>query len=82
MSFPPDDNNPDVPIVTMKANASNIQVGDEVTFTTTSTILSKKADFEATRYFKFDFDGDGIYDRTTNQDTVSYIYTKPSPEKK
>lgn len=82
VSFPPDDNNPDVPIVSAKASITNIQVGDEVVFTTTSSILSKKQDFETTRYFKYDFDGDGIYDLTTNKDTVKHTYTKPSTDKR
>lgn len=82
VSFPPDNNSPDVPIVSLKASASNVQVGEEITFTTVSSVLSKKPDFETTRYFKYDFDGDGIYDLTTNKDTVKYTYTKPNPDKR
>lgn len=80
VSFPPDNNNPDIPIASLRASATNIQVGDEVTFTTTASLLSRKEDFEATRYFKYDFTGDGIYDLTTNRATVTHTYTTPSPD--
>jgi PKD repeat protein len=80
VAFPPDNNNPDIPIATLQASQTNIQVWDTITFTTTSSILSRKSDFEATRYFKYDFNGDGTYDLTTNKAVVSYTYTEPSPE--
>jgi hypothetical protein len=72
--FPPGENNLDVPIVTLKTSAPQVKVGDEITFTTEAHILSQKPDFEGTRYFKYDFDGDGNYDLTSKQNTVQYHY--------
>jgi PKD repeat protein len=80
VAFPPDNNNPDIPIATLLASQTNIQVWDIITFTANASILSRKADFEATRYFKYDFNWDGIYDLTTNKAVVQYTYTEPSPE--
>jgi hypothetical protein len=64
----------DVPIVSLKTSAYQVKVGDEVTFTTDSRILSQKPDFAATRYFKYDFDGDGSYDLTSKQPVITHRY--------
>jgi len=72
--FPPGENNLDVPIVTLKTNSFQAKVWDPVTFSTDARILSQKPDFDATRYFKYDFDGDWIYDLTTKQSEVSHVF--------
>ena len=72
--FPPGENSLDVPIVTLKTNTYQAKVGDEVTFTTDARILSNKPDFATSRYFKYDFDGDGVYDLTSKQAAVTYRY--------
>lgn len=70
----------DIPIVTLKSNQSNVKIGETVTFTTNSRLLSSRDDFIGTRIFKYDFDGDGIDDLTTKLDEVTYTYTTPSPD--
>lgn len=72
--FPPGENNLDVPIITLTSNQWYVKVGEEITFTTQSEILSKRPDFASTRYFKYDFDGDGEYDLTTKKESVTHIY--------
>ncbi len=67
----------DVPIVTLAASKTNVAVGDEVTFTTTTRILSNRPDFTAQRIIRYDFDGDGTWDLTTKDTTVTHTYTKP-----
>ncbi|USN55870.1 MAG: hypothetical protein H6765_04825 [Candidatus Peribacteria bacterium] len=63
--------------MTLKAEPINAKVGDAVTFNAQSNILSNKPDFEATRYFKYDFDGDGEVDLTTKKDTVEFAFSEP-----
>lgn len=79
--FPPGDGNFDVPVVTFKTNATTVKVGQEVTFTAQANILSNKSDFVSTRYFKYDFEGDGKMDLTTKQDVVTYAYALPGEYK-
>jgi len=70
----------DVPIVTLKTSQTNIKVGETVTFTTNSRLLSSRDDFIGNRVFKYDFDGDGVDDLTTKMEEVTHTYTNPSPE--
>lgn len=70
----------DIPIVTLKTDAINTKIGEEVTFTVNSKILSNRPDFKANRIIKYDFDGDGVDDLTTKDDVVKFIYTTPSEE--
>jgi hypothetical protein len=77
--FPPDTKQPDIPIVTLKTDKINAEVGDEITFDIISKIISDRSDFEKERTIQIDFDGDGEYDLTTKNDRVKYVYTKPSP---
>lgn len=72
----------DIPIVTLKVDNTIAKVWENITFTVDSKILSDKSDFKANRVFKYDFDGDGIYDLTTKDATVKYAYTKASPDNK
>lgn len=72
----------DIPLVTIKSDAVSTKVGEEVTFTVSSKILSNRSDFKANRIIKYDFDGDGIDDLTTKDDIIKYIYTNPSPDGK
>lgn len=67
----------DVPLVTLAVDKTTVVVGDEVTFTTTTRILSNRPDFSSQRILRYDFDGDGMRDLTTKDTTVKHIYTKP-----
>lgn len=79
--IPPNgDKNMDIPIVTLAVDKINVAVGDTVTFTTKARILSGRPDFDAKKTVQYDFDGDGVRDRTTKDDSVTYQYTKAFPE--
>lgn len=78
--FPPDTNRPDIPLVTLKVDKTNVEVGEEITFDIISRVLSEKPDFIQERVIQIDFDGDGEYDLTTKTDRIKYIYTKPNAE--
>lgn len=75
--FPPDTKNPDIPMVSLKSDRVNANVGDEITFTVNAEILSKRSDFKWSRIIKYDFDGDWSYDLTTKKDRVTHIYKEP-----
>ena len=75
--FFPDNGGIDVPIVTLKVDKSNTQVGQEVTFDVSAKLLSDKSDFVQNRTIKYDFDGDGFYDLTTKDDHVTHVYSEP-----
>jgi PKD repeat protein len=72
------DNNMDVPIVTLTANKTETGIWswEEVTFTTKTKVLSNRPDFDAKKVLRYDFDGDGVWDMTTKDSIVKYIYTK------
>ena len=80
--FPPNGKQPDIPIVTLKSDKINVDVGDEVTFDIIAKILSDRSDFVKERTIQLDFDGDGVWDMTTKNDRVKWVYTKPSPKDK
>ena len=67
--------NADVPIVTLKVSATNIQVWDEVTYTIVSRISSDYESFQADRTFYYDFQWDGEWDLVTKKDTATYTFT-------
>ena len=77
--FPPDSKQPDIPLVTLRADKINVEVGEEVTFDIISKILSDRSDFAKERTIQIDFDGDWEIDLTTKDDRIKYTYTKPSP---
>ena len=72
----------DIPVVTLKSNTTIAKVWETVKFSTISKILSDRPDFKANRVFKYDFDGDGIYDLTTKEENVTYQYIKASSNSK
>ena len=74
------DGNMDIPIVTLLVDKSDIAVGEEVTFTTKAKILSNRPDFDAKKTIQYDFDGDGVWDKTTKDNVVKYTYTKWYPD--
>ena len=76
--FPPDTERPDIPIVTLKANKTTVDVWEEVTFDVISKIISDRADFVQERTIMYDFDWDWERDLTTKSDHVNYAYTEPS----
>ncbi len=65
-----------VPIVTLKVNHNNIQVGDEVTYSIVSRISSDDDDFKVDRTFYYDFTWDGDWDLVTKSDVVNYTFTE------
>ena len=77
--FPPDTKQPDIPIVTLKSDKINVEVGEEVTFDIISKIISDRSDFEKERTIQIDFDWDWEYDLTTKNDRVKHSYSKASP---
>lgn len=75
--FPPGEWSLDIPIVTMKTSSTTTRVWEQVTFTVNAQVLSDRPDFVSSRYFKYDFDGDGEYDiLSTKQSTVTHTYDK------
>ena len=38
--------------------------------------MSNRPDFEAKKVLRYDFDGDGVWDKTTKDNVVKYVYTK------
>jgi len=76
--FPPDVTRPDVPMVTLKADRTTVEVWDEITFDVISKIVSDRPDFVKERTIYYDFDWDGVYDLITKKDRVTYTYTKPN----
>lgn len=68
--------NINTPIITLKTSNTNISVDQKVDFTVTAknilgTDLAGKAEY------KWDYNGDGFYEETTNTPTVSHVYDKP-----
>ncbi len=75
--FPPDSKNPDIPIVTLRVDRVNTKVGEPVTLETVTKITSNRSDFESNRTISYDFDGDGVWDLTTKDTKVTYVYKQP-----
>lgn len=73
-------NSMDIPIVTLITDKVNVSIGEEVAFTTKAKILSNRPDFDAKKTIQYDFDGDGVRDKTTKENSVKYTYTKPYPD--
>lgn len=76
--FPPDISRPDIPLVTLKSDRVNVDIGDEVTFDVVSKIISDRPDFIRERTIQYDFDGDGTRDLITKSDRVTHVYTEPN----
>jgi PKD repeat protein len=70
------DNNMDVPIITLTTNNNEVVVWEEMIFTTKAKVLSNRPDFDAKKTIRYDFDGDGVWDKTTKDSVVKHIYTK------
>jgi PKD repeat protein len=76
--FPPDTKRPDIPLVTLKANKTTVEVGDEIIFDVVSKIISDRSDFVQERTIYYDFDWNGERDLITKKDRVKHTYTQPS----
>jgi hypothetical protein len=74
--FPQSNNNPDIPIVTLRSDKQTVNIGDVVTFDVIAKITSENEDFYTDRTIQYDFDGDGEWDLITKKDRVTYTYTK------
>lgn len=77
---PSGDKNMDIPIITLAVDKVNVAVGDTVTFTTKAKILSGRPDFDAKKTIQYDFDADGVWDKTTKDNVVTHQYTKAYPD--
>jgi len=71
---PKGDNSMDIPIINLSVDKTSVAVGEEVTFTTNAKILSGRPDFDAKKSISYDFDGDGIWDLTSKENSVTHIY--------
>lgn len=78
--FPANCDSWDIPIVTLKTSAQNVQVWDTVTYSIISKISNNYEDFETDRTFYFDFTWDGIRDLVTKKDTATYTFMEPYDE--
>lgn len=78
--FPPDSSKPDVPLVTLKANQSTVEIWDEVEFNVVSKIISDRPDFIKERTIYYDFNGDGDWDLVTKKDRVTHVFEEPSDD--
>lgn len=68
--------NINTPIITLKASSASVSVGQKVDFTATAkNILG--ADLAGKAEYKWDYNGDGFYEETTNTPTVSHAYEVP-----
>ncbi|MDD3119888.1 MAG: PKD domain-containing protein [Candidatus Gracilibacteria bacterium] len=68
--------NVNIPIIDLKTSNTSIAVGDEVKFDVTiKNFLGKE--LKNNIEYKWDFDGDGFYDKTTTDASVVYKYSKP-----
>jgi PKD repeat protein len=68
--------NINTPIITLKANATNVAAGVAVKFDAiVKNVLQK--DLSDKAQYKWDFDGDGFYDESTDSPTVSHSYSIP-----
>ncbi len=76
--FPPDTKRPDIPMVTLKADKTTVDVWDEVTFDVISKIISDRSDFIQERTIYYDFDWDWERDLITKKDRVNHVYTEPN----
>ena len=75
----PDTKQPNIPLVTLKADKSNAKVWEEVTFEVISDVFSHADDFEENRVIEIDFEWDGEYDLTTNNNIIKHTYNVASP---
>lgn len=76
--FPPDTKRPDIPLVTLKADKTTVEVWDEIVFDVIAKIISDRDDFIQERTIYYDFDWDGERDLITKKDRVTHTYTQPS----
>lgn len=74
--FPADSKTVDRPIVTLRQDKRIIDAWETVRFDVVTKLLSSRTDFIANRVFKYDFNGDGVDDLITKNDSAEYIYTK------
>lgn len=74
--FPPSTTTPDIPMVTLKIDKPNAKVGEIITLETLAKITSERTDFASQRRISYDYEWDGIWDTTTKDTKVTYVYKK------
>lgn len=68
--------NINTPIISLKTSRTSVSVDQKIDFTVSAkNILG--ADLADKAEYKWDFNGDGFYEETTNTPTVSHVYDKP-----
>jgi len=68
--------NINTPLITLKADKTNVNAGDKVKFDAiVKNVL--QSDISDKAEYKWDYNGDGFYDETTDKPTVSHVYDKP-----
>lgn len=68
--------NINTPIIGLKTSSNSVSVGQKVDFTVSAkNILG--ADLAGKAEYKWDYNGDGFYEETTNTPTVSHVYAAP-----
>ena len=74
--FPPSSMNPDIPMVTLKIDKPNAKVGETITLEALAKITNERTDFSSQRKFSYDFEWDWIWDMTTKDSKLTYVYKK------
>lgn len=77
--LPPCYDDPDVPIVTLRLSATDIDVWDSVRYAVISRLSMESEDFEKNRKFYYDFTWDWVWDLITGSSIVEYTFTEWYP---
>lgn len=72
------DQSMDVPIVTLTVDDVDVSVGDKVRFRVNARTLSNRPDFATQRVVRYDFNGDGVWDKVTKDLEAEYVFAKAS----
>ena len=68
--------NINTPLITLKADKTNVNAGDKVKFDAiVKNVLQN--DISDKAEYKWDYNGDGFYDESTDKPTVTHAYDKP-----
>lgn len=74
--FPPSTTTPDIPMVTLIIDKPNAKVWETITLETVAKIWVERSDFASQRTISYDFEGDWVWDMTTKDSKVTYVYKK------
>ncbi len=68
--------NINTPIISLKTSGTSVSVDQKIDFIVTAKNILE-TDLAGKAEYKWDFNGDGFYEETTNTPTVSHVYDKP-----